>query len=146
MYSMTPSTRSYLLTITCFHENLLLTFFGGTDIGLKLCCDLSLLLFSDRLESHQNENTSVVRSSSIRIFLACRRIRLFYGLLPIENERRALNVDRVSPGDVLDTELCPIPVLAKGIAVVSAKLCRLGSPCFPCIRILDGPDILTSTP
>jgi hypothetical protein len=53
----------------------------------------------------------------------------------------ALNVDQVSPGNVLDTKSRPIPHLAKSIAVASGKSCGLGFSCCHCIRILDGSDI-----
>jgi hypothetical protein len=58
----------------------------------------------------------------------------------------AFNTARVSPGDVLGTQSRPIPRLPKSIAVASGKLYGTGSLCHSCIRILDGPDILTSTP
>jgi hypothetical protein len=52
-----------------------------------------------------------------------------------------LNVDRVSPGDVLDTQSRPIPRVAKNVVVTSGQSCKLGSSYRPCIGILDGPNI-----
>jgi hypothetical protein len=43
----------------------------------------------------------------------------------------ALNMDQISPGDMLDTKSRPIPRFAKRVAVASGKPCGFGPHAAP---------------
>jgi hypothetical protein len=120
---------------------------GITDIELRLCCDFRFLHFSATIESRIKIKIPLQLGHLAFVCFSLAGISVsLIAFSQLRMSAAALNVDRVLPGAVLDTKSHPIPSLVKSVAVASGKSCGPGSSCYPCIWVLDGPDILTSTP